>query len=134
MYAMAQEIEFINAIAELNANNQDITFAELIAKVWRGRIVEIYIGDTYEDINYEDSSTKYPAVLVGRVITAYAECIVLNCAYVDQQTKKMQFGNVVCLNERGIRTISEVDGSGLLKDTFLSSRDARIVKGLIKGE
>lgn len=131
---MAQEIEFVNAIAELNATNQDITFAELIAKVWGGRIVEIYIGDTYEDIKYEDSATKYAAVLVGRVITAYAECIVLNCAYVDPQTKKMQFGNIVCLNERGIRTISEVDGSGLLKDTFLSSRDARIVKDLVKRE
>lgn len=131
---MANELQFVEAITELNDAGKDITFAELIAKVWGGKVVEIYIGDTYEDIKYEDSMTKYAAVLIGKVITAYAECIVLNCAYIDQTTKKMKFGNIVCLNERGIRTITEVDGTGLLKDTFLSSRDARIVKGLITGE
>lgn len=131
---MANGTEFVTAINELNRENKDITFAELISQVWSGKIVEIYIGDTYEDIKYDDSTKKYASVLIGKVITAYAECIVLDCAFVDPITKKMQFGNVVCLNERGIRTITEVDGNGLLKDTFLSSRDARIVKGLITGE
>lgn len=131
---MANEQQFIDAIKELHDNNQQITFAELIAKVWGGKVVEIYIGDTYEDIKFEDSTQKYAAVVIGKVITAYAECIVLNCAYTDQRTKKIQFGNIVCLNERGIRTITEVDESGILRDTFLNSRDGRIVKGLINGQ
>lgn len=127
---MAREEEFITAIDEIHASGKDMTFAELIAKVYKGRVVEIYVGDTFEDVKYDDSTQKYAAVVVGKVVAAYAECIVLNCAYMDQTTKSMQFGNIVCLNERGIRTITEVDDNGILKDTFLSSRDAKIVKGL----
>lgn len=130
---MAKEEEFIKAIDEVHASGKDITFAELIAKVFTGRVVEIYVGDTFEDVKYDDSTQKYAAVVVGKVVAAYAECIVLNCAYMDQATKTMQFGNIVCLNERGIRTITEVDNNGILKDTFLSSRDAKIVKGLLTG-
>ncbi len=131
---MANEIEFINTISSLRASNENITFAELIARVWGGKVVEIYIGDSYEDVKYDDSMIRCAAVVIGKVITAYAECIVLNCAYIDQQDKKMKFGNIVCLNERGIRTISQVDETGVLKDTFLSSRDCRVVKDLITGK
>lgn len=129
---MATEQQFVSAIQELrDTNHPRITFAELIAKVWGGKVVEVYIGDTFEDVSYEDSSVKYVAILVGRVVAAYAEMLVLDCAYIDQQTKKLQFGNIVCLNERGVRTITEIDESGILKDTFLNSRDGRIVKGLV---
>lgn len=130
---MAQEEEFITVIDEVRASGKDITFAELIAKTLKGRVVEIYVGDTSEDVKYDDSTKKYAAVVIGKVITAYAECLVLNCAYMDQTTKTIKLGNIVCLNERGIRTITEVDDSGVLKDTFLSSRDAKIVKGLFTG-
>jgi hypothetical protein len=131
---MATEHEFINTIDLLNSNNENITFAELVAKVWKNRIVEIYIGDTFEDIKFDDSTQKYPAILVGRVVAAYAECIILNCAYMDQSTKKVRFGNIVCLNERAIRTITEVDESGILRDTFLNSRDGKIVKDALRNE
>lgn len=125
---------FINAIAEIKANNQDHTLAELIAKVWKDKVVEVYIGDSYEDIKYEDSTTRTAAVLIGKIVAAYAECIVMNCAYIDQVAKKLKYGSIVCLNERAIRTITEVDGTGLLKDTFLSSRDAKLVKELMENE
>jgi hypothetical protein len=131
---MATEEQFINAIRELHDTNKVITFAELIAQVWGGKVVEVYIGDTYEDLKMEDSTQKSPAVVIGKVITAYAECLVMNCAYIDQQTKKLQFGNIICLNERGIRTITEVDESGILRDTFLNTRDNRIIKGLLNGQ
>lgn len=132
---MVKEIDFVKAIDEINANGKDITFAELIATVLKDKIVEIYVGDTYEDIKYDDSTQKYAAVIIGKVITAYAECLVLNCAYIDQtgQSRKIQLGNIVCLNERAIRTITEIDETGILKDTFLSTRDSKIVKGLFGG-
>src|ERR1700722_6370043 len=100
------EHQFINTINELNAAGKQITFAELIAKVWSGQLVEIYMGDAYEDLKSDDSTTRVAAVVIGRVITAYAECIVLDCAYIDQKTKQAKLGNIICLNERGIRTIS----------------------------
>ena len=82
---MATEKEFITNINDLNASEKEHTFAELIAKTMKDKVVEVYIGDSYEDIKYDDSTTKYPAVLVGKVVTAYAECLVLNCIYVDKK-------------------------------------------------
>jgi hypothetical protein len=131
---MAKEQDFILAIDAVNNSGKSISFAELAAKIYKDKIVEVYVGDTFEDIKYDDSTQKYAAVLVGKVITAYAECLVLNCAYMDQNTKTMKIGNIVCLNERGIRTITEVDESGVLRDTFLSTRDSKIVKGLFGGK
>lgn len=127
---MTTEQDFITAIDEAHNSDKELTLAEIVCKVLKGKVVEVYIGDTFEDIKYDDSTQKYPAVLVGKLITAYAECLILNCAYVDQITKKVKIGNIVCLNERAIRTITVVDETGILKDTFLSSRDGRVIKGL----
>lgn len=131
---MSTEKEFIDSIAAVKASGEQITFAELLAKTWAGKIVEVYIGDNYENVNYDDATVNYASVLIGKVVTAYAECLVLNCIYVDQKTKSHKFGNIVCLNERAIRTITEVDDSGVLRDTFLSTRDSRIVKDLFDGK
>lgn len=129
---MANEQHFKKTISEFRADtSKKHTFAELINKLWAGKVIEVYIGDTYEDIKFDDSTQKYPAVLIGKVIDAYGECLVLNCAYVEQGTKTIKFGNMVCLNERSVRTITEVDDMGILKDTFLSSRDGRIVKAAL---
>jgi hypothetical protein len=129
---MVTEKDFISGIEEIRASNKECTFAEMLGKTLKDKVVEVYIGDSYEDIKYDDSTTKYPAVLVGKIVAAYAECLVLNCIYVDQVTKKMNFGNIVCLNERAIRTLTEVDDRGLLIDTFLSSRNhAKMVKDFL---
>lgn len=130
---MTTEKDFLKAISEAKSSTTKVSFAELIAKVWTDKIIEVYVGDTYEDIKYEDSTAKYPAVVVGKIVGAYGECIVINCAYMDQRTKQVQIGNIICLNERSIRFITEVDDSGVLKDCFLSTRDNRIVKDLFSG-
>jgi hypothetical protein len=134
MRPSATEQDFIVAIDDIRSSGKDISFAELIAKVWANKVVEIYVGDTYEDIKFEDSTQKYAAVVIGKVITAYAECLVLDCVYTDQRTKEHKFGNLVCLNERAIRTITEVAENGILRETFLNSRDGRIVKKILTGE
>lgn len=131
---MATEHDFRETIQKFKSDTKKHTFAELIATVWKDRIIEIYIGDTYEDIKYDDSTQKYVAILVGKVIDAYGECLVLNCAYNDPISKTLKFGNIVCLNERSVRTITEVDNSGILKDTFLSSRNGKIIKDLFNGK
>ena len=137
---MATGKNFVDAIADVRASGKDITFAELLAMVLKDKIVEIYLGETYEDLKFQDSGSKSPSVLVGKIITAYAECIVLDCVYVDlsdnnpdYRQKRLKFGNIVCLNERAIRTVTEVDDRGGLKDTFLSTRDGRIVKAVSGG-
>lgn len=127
---MSTEKDFIKAIESVKADGKEHSLAEVIEKVLKGKIIEIYIGDTYEDIKYDDSTRKYPAVLIGKLIAAYGECLFLNCIYMDHVSKKIKAGNIVCLNERAIRTISEVDDNGSLKDTFLSPRDTKVIKGI----
>lgn len=128
---MAHSNEFVEAINSLKGEPK-LTMAELLAKVWKDKFVEIYIGDTYEDLKSEDSTTKVPSILVGKIIAAYAECIILNCAYNDHITGKISFGNVVCLNERGIRTVTEIDYKGGLKDTFIDIKNSRKIVEAIK--
>jgi hypothetical protein len=126
---MANETDFTTVIAALKATpGEKLTMAELLAKVWAGKIVEIYIGDTYEDLKFEDSTQKVPAILVGKIVAAYAECLILNCAFSDPRTGDLAFGNIVALNERGIRTMTEVDHAGVLKDTFLNIKDGKRIK------
>lgn len=131
---MAQEHEFVQTIDLLKSNNEDISFAELIDRVLHGRIIEVYIGDEYEGLKLDETTQRVPAVVIGKVLAAYNEMLVLNCVYVDQASQQMRLGNIVCLNERSVRTITEVDGNGILKDTFLSIRDNKIVKGLFDGK
>ena len=131
---MATDKTFIDSIAEVREAGKKITFAELLDKTLHGKLIEVYIGDNYENVNYDDATINYAAVLIGKVIAAYAECLVLDCVYVDQKTKDHKFGNIVCLNERAIRTVTEVDASGVLRDTFLSTRDSRVIKDMIDGK
>lgn len=128
---MANDKIFKDVIAEFKSDpSRKRSFAELMARVWEGKFIEVYIGDRYEDLKFEESSLACPAVLIGKVIDAYGECLVLDCVYVDQTTNRLKFGNIVCLNERSVRTITEVDTMGTLRDTFLNSRDGKLIKGL----
>lgn len=109
--------------------NQDRikTFAEFIALTFKDKFIEIYLGDTYEDVSTEQISTAYPAVFCGKVVSAYRECLVLNSVFVDKH-KKMQLGNLVFLSERAIRALNEIDGNGIIEDLFLRSRESLNIK------
>ncbi len=131
---MATAQEFVNVIEAARLEDKKVTLAEIVGRTLKGRVVEIYVGDTFEDIKYEDSTTKVVAVVIGRVIETYAECIVLDCAYADQVTGKLKFGNVICLNERAIRFLTELDESGQIRDIFLSTRNGKLIKDLMSGK
>lgn len=131
---MAKAQEFIKVIDEARKEDKKVSLAEIVGRTLKNRVVEIYVGDTFEDIKYDDSTTKVVAVVVGKVIDAYAECIILDCAYADQATGKLKFGNIICLNERAIRFLTEIDEAGLLRDIFISTRDGKLIKDLLTGK
>lgn len=113
--------------SELNKTIDDFqktgkSFAEFIATVFKDKLVEIYVGDSYEEIKFEQTSNKYPAVFCGKIIGAYRECLIIDCAYVDQKTKHLKFGNMLFLSERAIRGLNEVDGNGTLEEMFIRSK------------
>lgn len=112
-------------IDQLNKDRSK-TFAEFIATLYKDKFVEIYLGDSYEEVSTEQISTAYPAIFCGKVIAAYRECLVISAAYVKD--KKLHIGNMMFINERAIRALNEVDGNGILEEMFLRSKESVSVK------
>lgn len=121
--------EYVKAkVADFNEHNRSKTFAEFIVHMYEGKYVEIYLGDAYEDISVEQVSTSYPAVFCGKVISAFKECLIINSAYADRVSRKMKLGNMVLINERAIRGLTEIDGQGIIEDMFLRSNESLTIK------
>lgn len=103
------------------------TFAEFLSVVFKDKFIEVYLGDAYEDVSTEQISTSYPAVLCGRVVAAYRECLILEAAYIDG-TKTLRLGNLLFISERAIRALNEIDGNGILEDMMLRSKESLDIK------
>jgi len=110
-----------------SSKNSGRTLAEFIAELYKGKFLEIYVGDSYEEISVDQVSTSYPAVFCGKVVTAYREALVINCVFTNQ-ANKLQLGNIVCISERAIRALNEVDGKGTLEDMLLRSKETLAIK------
>lgn len=104
------------------------TFAEFLAELFKDTLVEIYLGDSYEEVSMEQISVNYPAVFCGKIIAAYKECLVISAAYIDKKSKKLKLGNLMFISERAIRALSPVDGTGILEDMFLRSKECLDIK------
>jgi hypothetical protein len=131
---MATAKQFEDVIAQARNEDKKISLAEIVGRTLKGKVVEIYVGDTFEDIKYDDSTTKIVAVVIGKVIDAYAECLILDCAFADQNTGKLKFGNIIVLNERAIRFLTELDDVGVLRDIFVSTRSGKNIKELLQNK
>lgn len=104
------------------------TFAEFLGELFKDTVVEIYLGDSYEEVSMEQISVSYPAVFCGKIVAAYKECLIISAAYVDKKQKQLKFGKLMFISERAIRALSPVDGKGILEDMFLRSRESLDVK------
>ena len=122
---MVSEEHILNAVKQMSGSGK--TFAEFIAELFKDKIMEIYVGDSYEDVSTEQVSTTYPAVFCGKVVAAYRECLIINCAYVNQ-AHHLQLGNILFINERAIRALNEVDGNGIIEDMMLRSKETLDIK------
>jgi hypothetical protein len=120
------EQEIKDKVSEMNQDRTK-TFAEFIATVFKDRFIEIYVGDTYENVSTEQISTDYPAVFCGKVVTAFKECLVISAAYIGKD-KVLKLGNLMFINERAIRALNEVDGDGIMEEMFLRSKESLEVK------
>lgn len=125
---MANEQDVIEKIKDLQGSGK--SFAEFIVELFKDQFIEIYLGDTYEEISVEQISVEYPAVFCGKVIGAYRECLIISAAYIASQSNKLKLGNLMFINERSIRALSPIQGQGVLEDMFLRSREAASIKTL----
>lgn len=103
------------------------TLAEFIATIFAGKYIEIYLGDSYEEVSTEQISTAYPAVFCGKVVAAYRECLIINSVFVND-ANKMQLGNMMFISERAIIGLNEIDGNGIIEDMFLRSKESLQIK------
>jgi hypothetical protein len=124
---MTNEKEVLQKVKECNDEGRVKTFAEFIVENFKGKFVEIYLSDAYEEISLEQTSTTYPAVFCGKVVAAYRECLVINSVYIDKE-RKMQLGNLMFLSERAIKAINEINGNGIMEEMFLRSRESLVIK------
>lgn len=97
-----------------------VSFAEALAERLQDKLVEIYLGDSYEEVNYADNAKTTNSVLVGKVVEALGDCLVINARYANKQ-KEIVFGNIIYVNAYNINAICELDGSGTLRDAFYST-------------
>ena len=135
---MISEDLLIQMIEQANTSGRTSTFAEFLVSLFKDKFIEIYLGDSYEDVSLEQTSMSYPAVFCGKVVAAYRECLIINCAYSSNHSRatnskssnKMSLGNFVFINERAIRALNEIDGNGVLEDMFLRSRESLDIKNI----
>lgn len=119
--------EVLETVETCNAEGRNKTLAEFIATIFKDKFVEIYLGDSYEEVSLEQTSQAYPAVFCGKIVAAYKECLVLNSVYVND-TKKLELGNLMFISERAIRGLNEIDGKGVMEDMFLRSTESLDIK------
>ena len=119
---MTHEAEILGTIDEMQGSGK--TFAEFLAKLFKGKVIEIYLGDAYEEVSTEQVSSSYPAVICGKVIGAYRECLIIDGGYTDRASKQIISGNTLFISERAIRALNEVNGKGVFEDSLLRSRES----------
>ena len=117
--------EIKNTVAECQGSGK--SFAEFLSVVFKDKFIEIYLGDAYEDVSTEQISTAYPAVVCGKVVSAYRECLILEAAYIDVH-HKLKMGNMLFVSERAIRFLNEIDGNGIIEDMMLRSKESLDIK------
>lgn len=117
---MVSEQYLLDAIQQLQGSGK--TFAEFLASILKDRFVEIYVGDSYEDVSTDQVSVTYPAVFCGKILGAYRECLILNCAHAASN-HHLELGNILFVNERAIRALTPVDNKGTIEDMMLRSSE-----------
>lgn len=121
---MRSSDEIKNLITKSNKDRNNTTFAEFIAELFKDKYIEVYLGDSFEEVSTEQISTSYAAVFCGKVMGAFKECLILNSFYETSDkkgVKSQKHGNIVFISERSIRSLVEVDGNGTINDLFIKS-------------
>src|SRR5271163_4101897 len=100
---------------------------ELLTK-YKGKILELYIGDQCETLNFDEFSVPMNCSIFGKLIDVLDRFIIIDCYYFDTRSKKLMTGNLIYINAFQIRAMSEVNGRGSLGDIFLHVNDAKTVR------
>lgn len=106
-------------------------FSDELLNKFKGKIVELYIGDQSETLNFDDFSVPQNCSIIGTLVDVLDRFILLDCFFFDHKTKQLRNGNRIYINSFQIRVMTEVNGSGSLADVFLHVNDAKAVRKLV---
>ena len=101
----------------------------------KGRAVELYIGDQCETLNFDEVSVPKNCSIFGIILDVLDRVLILDCFYVDRNTKQLRSGNEIVINTFQIRAMTDLHQNGSLGDVFLSVEDADKIRklcGIIK--
>lgn len=106
-------------------------FSDELLQKYKGKVLELYIGDQCETLDFQDFSVPQNCSIFGKLIDVLDRFIILECYYIDAKTKQLKKGNYIYINAFQIRAMTEVNGVGSLGDIFLHVNDAKAVRKLI---
>jgi hypothetical protein len=115
-----------------SANGSELRkFSDELLTKFKGKVLEVYIGDQSETINYDDYSVPKNCSIFGKLIDVLDRFVIFDCYYIDPKTKILKTDNSVYINLFQIRAMTEVNGKGSLGDIFLSVDASKAVRKLI---
>jgi hypothetical protein len=106
-------------------------FSDELLEKFKGKIIQLYIGDQCETLNFEDFSVPQNCCICGKLIDVLDRFIILDCYFFDPKSKQLKTGNHAYINTFQIRAMTEINGIGSLSDIFLHVNDAKLVRKLI---
>lgn len=100
------------------------TYVESLVDFLKDKLVELYVGDQYEQVAYSDNTQNVSSVLVGKIVGGEGDCLIFDSLYRDKIDKKQKHGNIVYINGYNIRAACELNGSGSFRDSIVSVNDS----------
>lgn len=115
-----------------SSNKSDLvrTFSEELLSL-RGKILELYIGDEAESLNYDEGSTRQNSSIFGELIDVLDRFIIMDCLYIDNDGN-IKRGNKIYINTFQIRAMTVLDGHGSLRHISLNVRDAAKIRDMFR--
>jgi hypothetical protein len=97
----------------------------------KGKVLEISIGDEYEELTLNDHIKKVNGIIYGILEDVVDDFLVVSCYYFDKNGALHKRGNVVYINTWSVKVFTELNSRGCLNDVFLSSEHSRKMKALL---
>ncbi len=100
------------------------SYIEQVAELLEGKMVEVYIGDQYEEVSFSDNAKSVCSVLCGKLVSGTGELLILDSFFKDRHAKIMKHGNMIYINTYSVVAIVEINGNGTLRDAIHSADDS----------
>lgn len=98
--------------------------------VLKNQLLEICVGDEYEELLTADSTRKVNGVIYGVLKDIVDDFLVLDSYFLTKEGK-INSGNIIYINTWAVKMFTKVNANGSLNDVMLSSDHTRKMKHLL---